>query len=268
MSACETGRDDSRIPGFSLSAGDGVEPVFVIKLQRLNPLHPLNPSTHTHTRPPQRRTAQLFRGFDENTINFPAVSPFSFTVLVLLWACLINYVQLLSVLKKKENFPRGCSLAKRPPLRRGEAFVSRHLHLDGEQSGRGQGQDLHGSLLPFDGFMEFHAMPLKLPGHFYLDSSRLLHGSFSLSIIQLLMRIGDSASGRTKQRCCCRMSSKRVLLLLCVCVCEMLPKRQLRVFFQAEHLSEVALGCVHRLRPSGFQTLKHTWLQKTHTCQS
>lgn len=79
---------------------------------------------------------------------------------------------------KKKNFPQGCSLAKRPPLRRGEAFVSTHLHLDGEQSGRGQVQDLHGSIFSFDGFMEFHAMPLKLPGHFYLDSYRLLYGSF------------------------------------------------------------------------------------------
>lgn len=38
----------------------------------------------------------------------------------------------------------------------------------------GQVQDLHASSFSFDGFMEFHAMLLKLLGHFYLDSSRLL----------------------------------------------------------------------------------------------
>lgn len=71
--------------------------------------------------------------------------------------------------------------------------VCQHALTSGrEQGGRGQLQDLHSSIFPFDGFMEFHAMPLKLPGHFYLDSYRLLHGSFLLSVIQLLMRIIDS----------------------------------------------------------------------------
>lgn len=72
VSVCE--RRGESIPGFSLSTEDGVEPGFVIKLQLLNPLHPLNPSTHSPTAPPQRWTAQLFRGFDWNSINFPAVS--------------------------------------------------------------------------------------------------------------------------------------------------------------------------------------------------
>lgn len=49
----------------------------------------------------------------------------------------------------------------------------------------GQVQDLHASSFSFDGFMEFHAMPLKLLGHFYLDSYRLLYGSFLLPLVQL-----------------------------------------------------------------------------------
>lgn len=124
-------------------------------------------------------------------------------------------------LKKKKKLSTGLQLSKEASAEERRGVCQQALTSGrGAERPRPMPRFTRFRFFSFDGFMEFHAMPLKLPGHFYLDSSRLLHGSFLLSIIQLLMRIRDSMSRQTEQRCCCRMSGECVLLLLCVCVCD------------------------------------------------